>query len=51
MKKTYWKPAIREIQILVQHPLLTTSLTETSSNLSGTDNLDINETPQSGWGR
>ena len=49
-KQEYQKPTVQVVQ-LHHHQLLAGSLTSTSTNLDPVEELEIEDTPQSTWGR
>ena len=51
MKKTYLKPTMQVVYLQYQHQLLAGSLTSTSTNLDQEEELEIDDTPQTVWGR
>ena len=51
MKKTYLKPTMQVVHLQHQHQLLAGSLTSTSTNLDQEEELEIDDTPQTVWGR
>ena len=52
MKKTYLKPDMQIVQLQHHHQLLAGSpLDSVNTNLDEEDDLEINENPQSSWGR
>ena len=51
MKKTYLKPTMQVVHLQHQHQLLAGSLTSTSTNLDPVEELEIEDRPQSTWGR
>lgn len=52
MKKTYLKPDMQIVQLQHLHQLLAGSpLDSVNTNLSEEDDLEIDENPQSSWGR
>ena len=50
MKKEYIEPAMQTV-CLQQHLLLAGTITDVNTNLSEEDDLEIDENPQSSWGR
>lgn len=51
MKKTYRTPTMQAVVLRQQHYLLAGSISATSTNLSGDDDIGIEETPGDDWGR
>ena len=51
MKKTYLKPTMQVVYLQHQHQLLAGSLTSTNTNLDKEEELEIDDTPQTVWGR
>ena len=51
MKKTYLKPDMQIVQLLHHHQLLAGNLTSTSTNLDPVEEFEIEDRPQSTWGR
>ncbi len=51
MKKTYLKPAMQTVCLQQHLQLLAGTITDVNTNLSEEDDLEIDENPQSSWGR